>query len=57
MALAKYFLKIKNSSQKILKNYFVSEVFIKNVIFSMHASDDNLSVTHVFIFLNYQQTS
>jgi hypothetical protein len=26
---------IKNASQKILTNFFVSEVFIKNVIFSM----------------------
>jgi hypothetical protein len=32
---AKYFLKIKNASQKILTNFFVSEVIIKNVIFSM----------------------
>jgi hypothetical protein len=29
------FLKNKNASQKILTNSFVSEVFIKNVIFSM----------------------
>jgi hypothetical protein len=29
------FLKIKNASQKILTNFFVSEFFIKNVIFSM----------------------
>jgi hypothetical protein len=35
MAKAKYFLKIKNASQEILINYFVSEVFIQNVIFSM----------------------
>jgi hypothetical protein len=34
------FKKIKNASLKILTNFFVSEVFIKNVIFS---------VTHVFI--------
>jgi hypothetical protein len=32
---AKYFLKIKNALQKILTNFFLSEVFIKNVIFSM----------------------
>jgi hypothetical protein len=32
---AKYFLKIKNASQKILTNFFVSEVFIKKVIFRM----------------------
>jgi hypothetical protein len=35
MVEAKYFFKIKNASQKILTNFFVSEVFIKNVIFSM----------------------
>jgi hypothetical protein len=35
MVEAKYFLKIKNASQKILTNFFVSEVFIKNVIISM----------------------
>jgi hypothetical protein len=36
MVEAKYFLKIKNASQKkILTNFFVSEVFIKNVIFRM----------------------
>jgi hypothetical protein len=35
MVEAKYFKKIKNGSQKILTNFFVSEVFIKNVIFSM----------------------
>jgi hypothetical protein len=29
------FLKIKNASQKILTNFFVSEVFIKNAIFTM----------------------
>jgi hypothetical protein len=29
------FLKIKNASQKMLTNFFVSEVFIKDVIFSM----------------------
>jgi hypothetical protein len=29
------FLKIKNALQKILTNFFVLEVFIKNVIFSM----------------------
>jgi hypothetical protein len=29
------FFKLKNASQKILTNFFVSEVFIKNVIFSM----------------------
>jgi hypothetical protein len=29
------FLNIKNVSQKILTNFFVSEVFIKNVVFSM----------------------
>jgi hypothetical protein len=29
------YLKIKNASQKNLTNFFVSEVFIKNVIFSM----------------------
>jgi hypothetical protein len=29
------FLKIKNASQKIFTNFFVSEVFIKNIIFSM----------------------
>jgi hypothetical protein len=28
-------LKIKNASQKILTNFFVSEYFIQNVIFSM----------------------
>jgi hypothetical protein len=36
MGEAKYFLKIKNASQKILTNFFVSGVFIKNVIFSLH---------------------
>jgi hypothetical protein len=35
MIVAKYLKKIKNASQKILTNFFVSEVFIKNVIFSM----------------------
>jgi hypothetical protein len=35
MVEAKYFLKIKNASQKILTNIFVQEVFIKHVIFSM----------------------
>jgi hypothetical protein len=35
MIQAKYLLKIKNASQKILTNFFVSEVFIKNVIYSM----------------------
>jgi hypothetical protein len=35
MAEAKYFLKIKNASQKISTNFFISEVFIKNVIFNM----------------------
>jgi hypothetical protein len=29
------FSKIKNASQKILTNFFASEVFIKNVIYSM----------------------
>jgi hypothetical protein len=29
------YLKIKNASQKNLTNFFVSEVFIQNVIFSM----------------------
>jgi hypothetical protein len=29
------FLKIKNASQKISKNFLVEEVFIKSVIFSM----------------------
>jgi hypothetical protein len=29
------FLKIKNALQKILTNFFVSEVFIRNAIFSM----------------------
>jgi hypothetical protein len=29
------FLKIKNAAQKILTHFFVSEVFIKNVIFNM----------------------
>jgi hypothetical protein len=47
MVEAKYLLKIKNASQKILANFFVSEVFIKIVIFSMLLM--NLSVTHVFI--------
>jgi succinate dehydrogenase/fumarate reductase cytochrome b subunit len=47
MAKAKYFFKIKNASQKFLTNFFVSEIFIKYVIFS--AFDDNLGVTHVFI--------
>jgi hypothetical protein len=28
-------LKIQNASQKILTTFFVSKVFIKNVIFSM----------------------
>jgi hypothetical protein len=35
MVEAKYFLKIKNASQKILTNFFVSVVFLKNVIFRM----------------------
>jgi hypothetical protein len=35
MIEAKYFLKIKNASQKILTNFFVAEVIIKNAIFSM----------------------
>jgi hypothetical protein len=35
MVEAKICLKIKNASQKIFKNFVVSEVFIKNVIFSM----------------------
>jgi hypothetical protein len=35
-----FFKKIKNASQKILQNFFVSEVFIKNAIFSM-LFDDN----------------
>jgi hypothetical protein len=35
MAYAKYFFKTKNASQKILTNFFVSEVLIKNAIFSM----------------------
>jgi hypothetical protein len=34
MVEAKYFLKIKNALQKNLTNFFVKEVFIKNVIFS-----------------------
>jgi hypothetical protein len=34
MVEAKYKKKIKNSSQKILTNFFDSEVLIKNVIFS-----------------------
>jgi hypothetical protein len=29
------FLKIKDASQKIFKNFFASDVCIKNVIFSM----------------------
>jgi hypothetical protein len=29
------YLKIKNASQKILTNFFVSEVFIENVILGM----------------------
>jgi hypothetical protein len=29
------FLKIKNASQKVRTNFFVSEVFLKNVIFNM----------------------
>jgi hypothetical protein len=29
------FKKIRNASQKILTNFFVSEVFIKNGLFSM----------------------
>jgi hypothetical protein len=29
------FKKIKNASQKILTNFFVSEVFVKNANFSM----------------------
>jgi hypothetical protein len=33
--LGKIFLKIKNALQKILANFFISEIFIKNVIFSM----------------------
>jgi hypothetical protein len=33
MVEAKYFLKIKNALQKIIRNIFVSEVFIKHVIF------------------------
>jgi hypothetical protein len=36
------FKKLKNASQKILTNFFVSEVFIKNVIFH-DAFDENLS--------------
>jgi hypothetical protein len=35
MVEAKYFKKIKNASQKILTNFFVSEAFIKNVILGM----------------------
>jgi hypothetical protein len=35
MVEAKYFEKIKNASQKFLTNFFVSEVFVKNAIFSM----------------------
>jgi hypothetical protein len=35
MVEAKYFLKIKNASQKTLTHFFASEVFIKNVIFRM----------------------
>jgi hypothetical protein len=35
MVEAKCFLKIKNASQKILRNFLVSEVFIENVIFGM----------------------
>jgi hypothetical protein len=35
MVEAKYVFKIQNALQKICTNFFVSEVFIKNVIFSM----------------------
>jgi hypothetical protein len=35
MPKAKYFLKIKNASQNILTNFFVSEVLNKNVIFNV----------------------
>jgi hypothetical protein len=35
MAKPKYFVKNQNALQKILTNFFVSEVFIKNVIFGM----------------------
>jgi hypothetical protein len=35
MVEAKYLIKFKNVSQKILTTYFVSEVSIKNVIFRM----------------------
>jgi hypothetical protein len=48
MVKAKYFLKIKNASQKNLTSFFVSEVFITNVIFGRYAFGDPLSVTHVF---------
>jgi hypothetical protein len=41
--------KNKNATQKIVTNFFVSEVFIKNAIFSMLLANDDLSVTHVFI--------
>jgi hypothetical protein len=47
MVEAKYFFKIKNALQKILTNFFVSEVFIKNVI--QYNFGDNLSVTRDFI--------
>jgi hypothetical protein len=35
MVEAKYLFKIKNALQKILTNFFVTEVVIKNAIFSM----------------------
>jgi hypothetical protein len=34
-ALSKIILKIKNDLQNILRNFFVSEVFNKNVIFNV----------------------
>jgi hypothetical protein len=41
------FLTIKNASQKILTNFFVSEVFINKCNFQ-YAFDDNFRVTYVF---------
>jgi hypothetical protein len=36
MGKAKYFFKIKNASQKILTNFFGSEVSSKNVVFTIY---------------------
>jgi hypothetical protein len=43
------FQNFKKASQKILTNFFVSEVFIKTCHLQ-YAFDDNLSVTHIYVY-------